>query len=80
MKVAIKEGTDTVESLNIYYGGVGPTLVKPRETCQQLVGRYVVTGSTSLLAGQVPQICTGKSHFLPAVNPPQSVQGCNGGN
>uniref|UniRef100_A0A8C4IIZ7 2Fe-2S ferredoxin-type domain-containing protein n=1 Tax=Dicentrarchus labrax TaxID=13489 RepID=A0A8C4IIZ7_DICLA len=39
MKVAIKEGTDVVESLSIYYGGVGPTLVKPKLTCQQLVSR-----------------------------------------
>ncbi|XP_071320850.1 aldehyde oxidase 5 isoform X2 [Trachinotus anak] len=38
MKVVIREGTDIVESLNIYYGGVGSTLVKPRQTCQQLVG------------------------------------------
>ncbi|XP_034470133.1 aldehyde oxidase 5 [Hippoglossus hippoglossus] len=41
MKVVIREGTDIVESLNIYYGGVGPTLVRPGRTCQQLVGRYV---------------------------------------
>uniref|UniRef100_A0A3Q3WHF2 Uncharacterized protein n=1 Tax=Mola mola TaxID=94237 RepID=A0A3Q3WHF2_MOLML len=39
MKVVMKEGSDIVESLNIYYGGVGSTLVKPRQTCQQLVGR-----------------------------------------
>lgn len=39
MKVAIKEGTDIVESLNIFYGGVGLTLVKPGQTCGQLIGR-----------------------------------------
>ncbi|XP_044200638.1 aldehyde oxidase 5 [Thunnus albacares] len=39
IKVAIREGSDIVESLNIYYGGVGSTLVKPGRTCQQLVGR-----------------------------------------
>lgn len=41
MKVAVREGTDIVESLNVYYGGVGSTLVKCGRTCQQLVGRYV---------------------------------------
>ncbi|KAM6945501.1 aldehyde oxidase 5 [Aplochiton taeniatus] len=39
MKVVFREGSDVVESVNIFYGGVGPTLVKPRHTCQQLVGR-----------------------------------------
>uniref|UniRef100_A0A8D3EAD5 Aldehyde oxidase 5 n=1 Tax=Scophthalmus maximus TaxID=52904 RepID=A0A8D3EAD5_SCOMX len=39
MKVAVREGTDIVESLNVYYGGVGSTLVKCGRTCQQLVGR-----------------------------------------
>uniref|UniRef100_A0A4W5RJZ4 xanthine dehydrogenase n=1 Tax=Hucho hucho TaxID=62062 RepID=A0A4W5RJZ4_9TELE len=39
MKVVFKEGSNIVESLNIYYGGVGPTLVKVGRTCQKLVGR-----------------------------------------
>uniref|UniRef100_A0AAZ3QFJ1 xanthine dehydrogenase n=1 Tax=Oncorhynchus tshawytscha TaxID=74940 RepID=A0AAZ3QFJ1_ONCTS len=39
MKVLFREGTNIVESLNIYYGGVGPTLVKVGRTCQKLVGR-----------------------------------------
>uniref|UniRef100_A0A3B4ULP1 Aldehyde oxidase 5 n=1 Tax=Seriola dumerili TaxID=41447 RepID=A0A3B4ULP1_SERDU len=39
MKVAIRAGTDIVESLSIYYGGVGSTLVKPGQTCKQLVGQ-----------------------------------------
>uniref|UniRef100_A0A3B4Z5M9 Aldehyde oxidase-like n=1 Tax=Stegastes partitus TaxID=144197 RepID=A0A3B4Z5M9_9TELE len=38
MKAVIREGTDTVESLSVYYGGVGPAVVKPKRTCQQLVG------------------------------------------
>uniref|UniRef100_A0A674F2S0 xanthine dehydrogenase n=1 Tax=Salmo trutta TaxID=8032 RepID=A0A674F2S0_SALTR len=40
MKVVFREGTNIVESLNIYYGGVGATLVKIGRTCQKLVGRY----------------------------------------
>uniref|UniRef100_A0A4W5RKQ3 Aldehyde oxidase 5 n=1 Tax=Hucho hucho TaxID=62062 RepID=A0A4W5RKQ3_9TELE len=32
MKVVFKEGSNIVESLNIYYGGVGPTLVKVGRT------------------------------------------------
>ena len=39
MKVAIKKDTNLVESLNIFYGGVGPSLVKVEHTCEQLVGR-----------------------------------------
>uniref|UniRef100_A0A674F2Z7 xanthine dehydrogenase n=1 Tax=Salmo trutta TaxID=8032 RepID=A0A674F2Z7_SALTR len=39
MKVVFREGTNIVESLNIYYGGVGATLVKIGRTCQKLVGR-----------------------------------------
>uniref|UniRef100_A0A4W5RZF3 Aldehyde oxidase 5 n=1 Tax=Hucho hucho TaxID=62062 RepID=A0A4W5RZF3_9TELE len=36
MKVVFKEGSNIVESLNIYYGGVGPTLVKVGLTPQAL--------------------------------------------
>ncbi|XP_028281008.1 aldehyde oxidase 5 isoform X2 [Parambassis ranga] len=39
MKVAIEPRSDIVKKLSIFYGGVGPTLVKPTQTCQQLVGR-----------------------------------------
>ncbi|XP_067116672.1 aldehyde oxidase 5 [Osmerus mordax] len=39
MKVAIKKDTNLVESLHIFYGGVGPSLVKVEHTCEQLVGR-----------------------------------------
>lgn len=41
MKVVFREGTNIVESLNIYYGGVGATLVKVGRTCQKLVGQCV---------------------------------------
>ncbi|XP_074520488.1 aldehyde oxidase 5 [Halichoeres trimaculatus] len=39
MRATFREGTDTLESLSIIYGGVGSTLVKPKRTCQELVGR-----------------------------------------
>ncbi|XP_066544629.1 aldehyde oxidase 5 [Amia ocellicauda] len=39
MKVVFKEETNIVDSLSIFYGGVGPTLVRARRTCQELVGR-----------------------------------------
>ncbi|KAJ8003641.1 hypothetical protein DPEC_G00150440 [Dallia pectoralis] len=39
MKVVFREGTNLVEALNIYYGGVGPKLVNARCMCQKLVGR-----------------------------------------
>ncbi|XP_029597151.1 aldehyde oxidase 1-like [Salmo trutta] len=41
MKVVFRKGSNKVESLNIYYGGVGPTLVKVGHTCQKLVGQCV---------------------------------------
>uniref|UniRef100_A0A3Q1HX01 Aldehyde oxidase 5 n=1 Tax=Acanthochromis polyacanthus TaxID=80966 RepID=A0A3Q1HX01_9TELE len=37
MKVAIREGTDIVESLKVYYGGVGSTLVKAEQTCEDFL-------------------------------------------
>ncbi|XP_035266263.1 aldehyde oxidase 5 [Anguilla anguilla] len=39
MKVVFSEDTDLVQSLNIYYGGVGPTLVRAGHTCEELTGR-----------------------------------------
>ncbi|XP_048090843.1 aldehyde oxidase 5 isoform X1 [Alosa alosa] len=39
MKVTLKEGTDGVESLRVFFGGVGPTLIQARHTCKELVGR-----------------------------------------
>ncbi|KAJ8393801.1 hypothetical protein AAFF_G00057160 [Aldrovandia affinis] len=39
MKVAFAEDTDVVESLNVYYGGVGPTLFRAAHTCEELAGR-----------------------------------------
>ncbi|XP_042180029.1 aldehyde oxidase 1-like [Oncorhynchus tshawytscha] len=35
MKVVFREGTNIVESLNIYFGGVGPTLVNVGRTWQK---------------------------------------------
>ncbi|KAG9349147.1 hypothetical protein JZ751_029470 [Albula glossodonta] len=39
MKVVFAEDTDVVKSLNIYYGGMGPTLVRAGHTCEELIGR-----------------------------------------
>ncbi|KAI1884898.1 hypothetical protein AGOR_G00214620 [Albula goreensis] len=39
MKVVFAEDTDVVKSLNIYYGGMGPTLVRAGHTCEELTGR-----------------------------------------
>ena len=39
MIVTLREGTDEVESLQVFYGGVAPTLVKARRTCKELTGR-----------------------------------------
>ncbi len=40
MRVAFRHGSNVVENLDIFYGGVGPTLVKARHTCKELLGRY----------------------------------------
>ncbi|KAL1021809.1 hypothetical protein UPYG_G00018350 [Umbra pygmaea] len=39
MKVFFREETNIVESLNIYYGGVGPKMIKAGRMCKELVGR-----------------------------------------
>ncbi|XP_072306445.1 aldehyde oxidase 5 [Eucyclogobius newberryi] len=39
MKVSLHGDANTIESLRIFYGGVGPTLVRPALTCQRLMGR-----------------------------------------
>ncbi|NP_001295389.1 aldehyde oxidase 3 [Oryctolagus cuniculus] len=39
MRVLLKDGTHTIADLNILYGGVGPTTVSARESCQRLLGR-----------------------------------------
>ncbi|XP_072526962.1 aldehyde oxidase 5 [Salminus brasiliensis] len=39
MRVLFRDGSAVVESLDLYYGGVGPSLVKARTTCKELTGR-----------------------------------------
>ncbi|XP_030627213.1 aldehyde oxidase 5 [Chanos chanos] len=39
MRVAFKEDTAVVEEIDVFYGGLGPTLVKAGRTCKELVGR-----------------------------------------
>ncbi|KAJ0009400.1 hypothetical protein NQD34_001102 [Periophthalmus magnuspinnatus] len=38
MKVTLQRDSNTIQSLRIFYGGVGPTLVTPALTCQRFVG------------------------------------------
>ncbi len=40
MRVAFRHDSNVVENLDIFFGGVGPTLVKARHTCKELLGRY----------------------------------------
>uniref|UniRef100_A0A9J7XUY5 FAD-binding PCMH-type domain-containing protein n=1 Tax=Cyprinus carpio carpio TaxID=630221 RepID=A0A9J7XUY5_CYPCA len=40
MRVTFRHDSNVVENLDIFYGGVGPTLVKARHTCKELMGRY----------------------------------------
>ncbi|KAL1251494.1 hypothetical protein QQF64_019290 [Cirrhinus molitorella] len=39
MRVAFRHDSNVVENLDIFYGGVGPILVKARRTCKELVER-----------------------------------------
>ncbi|XP_036420186.1 aldehyde oxidase 5 [Colossoma macropomum] len=39
MRVVFRDESPVVESLDLFYGGVGPTLVKARTTCKELTGR-----------------------------------------
>ncbi|XP_069082190.1 aldehyde oxidase 1-like isoform X2 [Pleurodeles waltl] len=39
VRVLFKAGTDTIEDFNIFYGGMGPTTVSARRSCQKLIGR-----------------------------------------
>uniref|UniRef100_A0A671SQ22 Aldehyde oxidase 5 n=1 Tax=Sinocyclocheilus anshuiensis TaxID=1608454 RepID=A0A671SQ22_9TELE len=39
MRVVFRHNSNVVENLDIFYGGVGPTLVKARHTCKELMGR-----------------------------------------
>ena len=43
MSVKFEDGTDTIKELQMFYGSVGPTVVSASKTCQQLIGRYVIT-------------------------------------
>uniref|UniRef100_A0A9J7X092 Aldehyde oxidase 5 n=1 Tax=Cyprinus carpio carpio TaxID=630221 RepID=A0A9J7X092_CYPCA len=43
MRVTFRHDSNVVENLDIFYGGVGPTLVKARHTCKELMGRYMGT-------------------------------------
>uniref|UniRef100_A0A3B4BDJ8 2Fe-2S ferredoxin-type domain-containing protein n=1 Tax=Periophthalmus magnuspinnatus TaxID=409849 RepID=A0A3B4BDJ8_9GOBI len=38
MKVTLQRDSNTIQSLRIFYGGVGPTLVTPALTCQRIRG------------------------------------------
>lgn len=39
MKVVFRPDSNVVEHLDIFYGGVGPTLVRARHTSKKLIGR-----------------------------------------
>ncbi|XP_069743877.1 xanthine dehydrogenase/oxidase isoform X2 [Narcine bancroftii] len=57
MRVAFKEGTDIVEELELSYGGMGPTTVSAKKTCQDLLGKQwtkeLLQRACSLLASEL---------------------------
>ncbi|XP_017506713.3 aldehyde oxidase 2 [Manis javanica] len=40
MRVLFKEGTDTIEDLNIAYGGVGAATISAHTSCRRLLGKH----------------------------------------
>ncbi|KAJ7345476.1 hypothetical protein JRQ81_001426 [Phrynocephalus forsythii] len=39
MRVVFGEGSDIIRSLSIFYGGIGPTTLAAKQTCQAIIGR-----------------------------------------
>ncbi|NXY85208.1 AOXB oxidase, partial [Alcedo cyanopectus] len=39
MRVLFRPGTDTIVDLSILYGGIGPTTLSARQSCEKLIGR-----------------------------------------
>ncbi|KAJ8247098.1 hypothetical protein GJAV_G00258700 [Gymnothorax javanicus] len=70
MKVVFNEDSDVVQSLSIYYGGVGPTLVKAEHTCEEIAGwswdKEMLEEACRLLADEItlsPSAHGGKTEF-----------------
>lgn len=40
MQVQFNKSTDVIKEIDIFYGGIGPTTVSARNTCQALIGRH----------------------------------------
>uniref|UniRef100_A0A673KFD9 Aldehyde oxidase 5 n=1 Tax=Sinocyclocheilus rhinocerous TaxID=307959 RepID=A0A673KFD9_9TELE len=54
MRVAFRHDSNVVENLDIFYGDVGPTLVKARHACKELMGRYTVPSRVVPRSGKAP--------------------------
>ncbi|XP_033860545.1 aldehyde oxidase 5 isoform X1 [Acipenser ruthenus] len=58
MKVVFKEGTNVVDDIRMFFGGVGPTMVRTKHMCQELVGRpwneELLTEACRLLLDEIP--------------------------
>ncbi|XP_072912176.1 xanthine dehydrogenase/oxidase isoform X4 [Hemitrygon akajei] len=57
MRVAFREGSSVVEELRLSYGGMGPTTVSAKKTCQELLGKQwneeLLQNACSLLASEL---------------------------
>ncbi|KAK7893550.1 hypothetical protein WMY93_022702 [Mugilogobius chulae] len=70
IKVSLQHDSNTIETLRIFYGGIGPTLVRPVLTCQHLVGRSwgekLLSEACSSLTEEIkvpPSIPGGKAEY-----------------
>lgn len=46
MRVVVGEGDGIIKELAISYGGVGPTTICAKNSCQKLIGRYGITSTS----------------------------------
>ncbi|XP_056392201.1 aldehyde oxidase 1-like isoform X2 [Hyla sarda] len=40
MQVQFNKGTDVIKEMDLFYGGIGPSTVSAKKTCQALIGRH----------------------------------------
>uniref|UniRef100_H3A831 xanthine dehydrogenase n=1 Tax=Latimeria chalumnae TaxID=7897 RepID=H3A831_LATCH len=58
MRVVLQEGTNIIEDLRIFYGGIGPTIVSAKKTCWEMIGRSwneeMLSEACRLLSDELP--------------------------
>uniref|UniRef100_A0A8D0GBI8 FAD-binding PCMH-type domain-containing protein n=1 Tax=Sphenodon punctatus TaxID=8508 RepID=A0A8D0GBI8_SPHPU len=70
MRVLFKPNTDIIADMSIFYGGIGPTTVSARKSCQKLIGRHwneqMLDDACRLIVGEIvlsPSAVGGKVEY-----------------